>query len=72
MTEWELAQSAAMQGKWREFYDKLRMDIIEAQCALESGRIVRASELIDSILHHARRTGIHFTSKGSRRRRRMQ
>ena len=33
MLEFEVSESAAMQGKWREFYEKLRFDMIEAQCA---------------------------------------
>lgn len=46
---------AATRGGWREFYERLRAGMIEAQCALESGKLVRASELIDSVMRDARR-----------------
>jgi len=63
MLEIDRTESTALHGRWREFYEQLRADIIEAQCALESGRVVRASELIDSILRRARRTSAHFSER---------
>jgi hypothetical protein len=47
--------AAAAQGRWREFYDRMRVDMIEAQCAIESGKLTRASELIDSVMRNAKR-----------------
>jgi hypothetical protein len=44
------------QQGWSRFFEKLRIDIIEAQCALESQRLARASELIEGVLRDARRT----------------
>ena len=53
---------------WRSFYDLLRADVIEAQCALESGRVVRASEIIDSILRRAQRAGSRIAPRPRARR----
>ncbi len=38
---------------WLDFYEKMRMDIIEAQCAVSSGRAGRAMELMEEMLRDA-------------------
>jgi hypothetical protein len=47
--------AAATQGRWRAFYERLRADMVEAQCALESGKPMRASELIEGVMRDAAR-----------------
>ncbi len=54
------AQHLQLPSRWRQFHDRLRADMIEAQCCLESGRLMRASEIIDGVLREARRTNKHL------------
>ena len=68
ITEHEIT-AAATQGRFRAFYDRLRMDMIEAQCALESGKLIRASELIEGVMRDAKRCEQKILGRSSSTRR---